>query len=287
MECENHPGTPASVRCVRCGKYLCKDCASTIDGRMYCENCAAAGPDPDSEFVLVRTEDLQIARAFTFFSEDERWWLKMLIGALFMLASVLVVPFFFVLGYQVALIRAVADGDDARLPEWDHLGRKFADGASVFLISLLYGLPMIIVLGAVVVLGVLAGRGTSSNAWQGLLIGIAFVGFAIGWLIVVAYTLLLRLAAPAIRGTFARTRSIHRSLQLGVIIGLVRTDFKAYLLVFAMTAFVTSTIAAAGAIACCVGLLFTTFYAIVVNAHLIGQLTRLNPIRGKTDGPAT
>jgi hypothetical protein len=283
MECENHPGTQAAVRCVRCGKYLCKECARTVEGRMYCENCAAAGPGFDDEFVLVRTEDLQIGRAFSFFTDDERWWLKMLIGSLFMLASVLVFPIFFVLGYQVALIRAVADGDDSRLPEWDHLGRKFADGASVFLISILYALPMLLVLGAVVVLGVLAGRGTSSNAWHGLLIGIAFVGFAIGWLVVVAYEVMLRLAAPGIRGTFARTGSIHRSLQLGVIIGLVRADFKAYLLVFAMT-FVTGAIAALGAVACCIGLLVTTFYAVVVNAHLIGQLARLNPLRGKTDG---
>ncbi|MHB8897026.1 MAG: DUF4013 domain-containing protein [Candidatus Geothermincolia bacterium] len=276
MECENHPGVEATARCTRCGRYLCSSCVRRVDGRIYCDNCVASCP-ADDENVLVRVEDLQIARAFTFLVEDPRWWLKMLIGALFMLASVLVVPYFFVLGYQVALIRAVAAGQDGSLPEWDDLGLKFKDGASIFLIGLVYALPMLIVMAAVVVLGVLVGAPSNSTA-HGLALGIAVIGFAVGWLLVVAYGLVLRLVSPAIIGIFARTGSIRDALQPGAVFGLVRCDVKAYLLVFLMTAFVTSTIAFLGVLACCIGLLVTTFYAVVVNGHLIGQLTRFNPV---------
>ena len=229
------------------------------------------------ENVLVRAEDLQISRALTFLLDDPRWWLKMLIGALFMLASILVVPYFFVLGYQIAIIRAVAAGNDAALPEWDDLGRKFKDGASVFLVGLVYGLPMYAALAAVVVLGIMVGT-PSGGSGHGFVMGIAFLGFALGWLIVVVYALLLRLVSPAFNGIYARTGSIRQALQPGLVIGLVKADFKAYLLVLLMTAFVTSTIAFVGVFACCLGMLVTTFYAAVVNAHLIGQLTRLNPV---------
>ena len=38
-----------------------------------------------------------------------------------------------------------------------------------------------------------------------------------------------------------------------------------------------------GLVACCIGVFVTTFYALLVNAHLIGQLTRLNPVGGEAD----
>lgn len=280
MECENHPGVQATSRCVRCGRYLCADCETRVDGRVFCQNCVMAG-SPDSEYVLVSAEKVQISRAFTYLVDDPRWWLKMLIGALFMLASILVVPFFFILGYQVAIVRQVASGYDRGLPEWDDLGRKFKDGASVFLVGFVYALPVLFVLAAVVLLGVVVGNPSGGTA-QGLVLGIAFLCFAIGWLVVVACALMLRLASPAIVGIFARTGSMRQALQAGAVIGLVRSDFKAYFLVFLMTAFVTSTIAFLGIFACCIGMLLTTFYAVVVNAHLIGQLTRLNPVGEST-----
>jgi len=231
----------------------------------------------DTEHVLVSAEDLQVSRAFTYLFDDPRWPIKVTIGALLTVASLLVVPFFFILGYQVAIVRSVAAGDDSVLPEWKGMGRKFADGASMFLITLVYSLPMLLVLGGVVVLGLLVG-GNPDAVRHAFTTGIALIGFIVGWLVVVAYGLLLRLASPAIMGTFAKSGSIRQSLQVGVMAGLIKVDLKAYLLVLLLTVFVTSTIAFLGFFACCIGVFLTTFYAAVVNAHLIGQLTRLNPV---------
>jgi hypothetical protein len=238
----------------------------------------AVGPGGE-EYALVRTEELQISRAFTFLIDDPRWWLKILIGALFVVASVLVVPYFFILGYQMAVIRAVAAGDDSVMPEWNDLGRKFKDGASLFLITFIYALPMLLVLALVVVLGILVGGGPTHSTVRGILLALAVIWFIIGWLFVTIYSLALRFASPAIYGTFANTASIRQTLQPGVVIGLVRADIKAYLLVFLMV-LATGAIAFVGFFALCIGVFFTVFYASVVNAHLIGQLTRLNPYTG-------
>jgi hypothetical protein len=106
------------------------------------------------------------------------------------------------------------------------------------------------------------------------------IGFIIGWLAVVVYSLVLRFASPAIYGIFTNTGSIRQTLQPGVVIGLVRADIKAYFLVFLISVFVTSTVAFLGLFALCIGVFFTTFYSSVVTAHLIGQLTRLNAYTG-------
>lgn len=246
---------------------------------MYCARCAPAAPADDT--VLVPVEDLQISRAFTYFADDPRWPVKVIIGSLFVLASVLIFPYFLVLGYQLEIVRNVARGEDCVLPEWVDLRGKFVEGASMFLIGLVYAAPLIVVMAAVTALGILAG-GTGSPA-RGFLNLLAVVGFLIGWLVVVVYAVALRLASPAIAGTFAKTASIRSTLQPGVIIGLITSDLKAYLLVLLLTVVVTSTIAFIGVLAFCIGVFLTTFYAALVNAHLIGQLTRLNPLPGGQD----
>lgn len=281
MECQYHPGVEPVARCSACGKYLCASCAHDRANRMYCVDCLPVNP-PDQVHVLVSVEDLQVSRAFTYVFDDPRWPVKVIIGALFMLASVLVVPFFFILGYQLEIVRRVAAGDDCTMPEWDGMGRKFTEGAAMFLIGLVYAIPVLIVIGAVTVLGLLVG-GNPDAVRHAITTGIALFGFIIGWLLVVIYGLLLRLASPAITGTYAKTRSISKSLQVGVVVGLIKADLKAYLLVLLLTVFVTSAIAFLGIFACCIGVLLTTFYAALVNAHLIGQLARLNPMCGSED----
>ncbi len=277
MRCESHPDVQATARCTRCGRYLCGSCARRVDGKTCCANCLAASP-ATGESILVPAEDLHISRAFTFMFDDPRWWIKTIVGALFVLASVLVVPLFFLLGYQVAVIRAVASGRDTELPEWDDLAGKFKDGASLFLTGLVYAAPMLVIMGIVLTLGILVGRTSPGGTGNGFLVALAFIFFTAGWLLAIAYGFLLRLASPAFAGVFARTGSVRQALQPGVLIGLIRADLKAYLLVWLITTLVTSTIAFMGVFACCIGILATVFYATVVNAHLIGQLTRLNPL---------
>ena len=165
-------------------------------------------------------------------------------------------------------------------PEWTNLARMFKEGASLFLIGLVYSIPVIIVAAGVSVLGLVVGQ-PGQGGLRGLLIGLAVVGFIIGWLAVVAYGVLLRLASPAIAGTYVKTGRIKRALQPGVIVGLVRADIKAYLLVFLITAFVTGTIAFLGVVACCIGVFATTFYALLVNAQNTSESAPRMPISVK------
>lgn len=72
---------------------------------------------------------------------------KTLIGALWWLFMPLFAPIFFMLGYQVRIVRDVIDGRDDELPEWNDLGEDFLAGVVVFAGTLLYYLPSVILTG--------------------------------------------------------------------------------------------------------------------------------------------
>ncbi|MBN1680239.1 MAG: DUF4013 domain-containing protein [Anaerolineae bacterium] len=64
----------------------------------------------------------------------------------------LMVPFGFItglmlLGYQLRIMRDVIDGRDDELPDWHHLGSDLVQGLVVFLGSLVYYVPVFILMG--------------------------------------------------------------------------------------------------------------------------------------------
>ena len=83
------------------------------------------------------------ARPFTFTFEDPRWVQKILLGGLFMIASVFIIGAFFLYGYLARLARNVIAGVQHPLPEWDDLGEFFSEGLRLFCVALIYTLPLI------------------------------------------------------------------------------------------------------------------------------------------------
>jgi hypothetical protein len=37
--CAGHPGSPAQFVCERCGDFMCRLCATPVEGRLYCPKC--------------------------------------------------------------------------------------------------------------------------------------------------------------------------------------------------------------------------------------------------------
>ena len=62
---------------------------------------------------------MDIAKAFTFVTEDERWVGKIGIAALITLLSFLIIPIPLLVGYMVGVVRNVKDGVVNPMPEWD------------------------------------------------------------------------------------------------------------------------------------------------------------------------
>ena len=87
-------------------------------------------------------------------------WGKVLILGIIIIASILIVPIFLVYGYLFRIIKATLAGLN-ELPEFDELGEMFVDGIKVFVVGIVYAIPVIIIAAIV---GHITGIGSSAGA---------------------------------------------------------------------------------------------------------------------------
>lgn len=71
-------------------------------------------------------------------------WGKVLILGVLMIASILIVPIFLVYGYIFRIIKATLAGVD-ELPDFDEIGDMFVDGLKIFVIAIVYAIPVYII----------------------------------------------------------------------------------------------------------------------------------------------
>lgn len=75
---------------------------------------------------------------------------SLLIGAVLSLLGFLIVPTILVAGYTLRVLATVRADPDAPLPEWDEWGDMLVDGLKAFVVSLVYGIGPLLLLGALV-----------------------------------------------------------------------------------------------------------------------------------------
>ena len=86
-------------------------------------------------------------------------WGKVLILGVIMIASVLIVPVFLLIGYLFRIIKATLAGLD-ELPEFDEIGEMFIDGLKVFVVGIVYSIPVIIIS---LIISAITGSSTSAS----------------------------------------------------------------------------------------------------------------------------
>jgi Protein of unknown function (DUF4013) len=85
-------------------------------------------------------------------------WGKVLILGIIMIASILIVPIFLFYGYIFRIIKATLAGID-ELPDFDEIGEMFVDGIKVFVVAIIYAIPVIIIS---LIIGAITGSSTST-----------------------------------------------------------------------------------------------------------------------------
>jgi hypothetical protein len=121
-------------------------------------------------------------------------WGKVLILGIITIASILIVPFFLLLGYMFRIIKATLAGID-ELPEFDEIGDMFVDGLKVFVVGFVYAIPVWILSA---IFGLVTG-GNSATAVTSLGTGyaLAFILGNIVFLIIAVIIGLIELMAIA------------------------------------------------------------------------------------------
>jgi hypothetical protein len=226
---------------------------------------------------------MDIARALTFITEDERWSEKLAIGVGIILVSGLLTPvligivgFLIIAGYAIRLLQNVRDGQPHPLPEWNQWSEDFGRGLKVVVVTLIWSLPVVVVIVPMILGGALADSGGDAAEVVGSLI--LFGGVCLAAI----YGLFVTLLTPGFTIAFARDEEIRSGLQLTEIWRWTQQNLGQILLVtilYLAGSFVLSLVAmVTGALLCMIGLVVTIplggLVTIFFQHHLYGQLAR-------------
>ncbi len=211
---------------------------------------------------------MDFGKAFSFVFEDEDWIKKIGVGGL--LSLIPIIGIFLVLGWGVEVTKRVIKGDTEVLPDWSDFGGYLTKGFLVFLVALVYFLPVILVQGCASGLPFMFGTTEQDPATTALWVVTAcFSCFTF------LYSLAAYLVLPAAIGRYADTGELGSAFKLGEIFKMVKENLGTYGLVL-LGGIVASLVASLGVIACVIGVLFTSVYSFAINGHLWGQAYKVS-----------
>lgn len=217
------------------------------------------GPQPDTyDFI----------RPFAYVFEDPRWVVKVLIGGLFFFAAFLLIGIFFLMGYFARLVRNVIAGVQYPLPEWDDLGEYFSEGLTLFCVSLVYTLPVVLL---AVLVAVPAGFISAADN-EGLKnLGGCVLGSV--WCLIVPIGFAMMFFIPGALLMAITKRRFGAAFEFREIWAFIRANIGNYLLAIVVY-LVARFLAGFGIILLCIGIVFTEFWAMCVTAYAFGEVYR-------------
>lgn len=226
---------------------------------------------------------MDVAKSFTYITEDDRWMGKLGMGVLISLISFLILPIFLLSGYLVGITRNVMNGEKRPLPEWDDLGTLFKDGISIFIASVVYTLPfwLLACVALVSTIG-FAGLGEATQISEDAIVAGIFATYGLVACLGLIFVLALFLISPAIVIQYVREGDLAACFRFGEVFAIVRDNIGdimiAGLTPFAAS-FVISILLGALNIIPCLGTIVSILlsfavgpFLTAVTGHLYGQI---------------
>jgi hypothetical protein len=241
---------------------------------------------------------MNLGKAFTYPFEDKLWASKLGIG---MAVSIVPILNFAWLGYMIDVMRGVVSGRAEPLPGWDNFGKKFMDGLILFLASLVYALPALILIGLpmlfMIVPAILSSNGNMQDVANAAAAAGSFVLLCLSCIFLI-YVLALSIIYPAIYVEYARQGTFASCFQFKVIFGRIGKNAGAF---FTAWGIYLATAIASGIVGGIVGTvigwipclgqlvalvvgLAIGVYTSLVFSHLFGQFST---IESSSNPPAT
>lgn len=215
---------------------------------------------------------MDIGKALTYVTEDERWITKLGIGAALAFFSFLIIPAFFLTGYMVNIAQNVMAGKERPLPEWEERGKLFMDGLNLFVAMLVYTLPFWLLTCCVVftTVGTSGLSEVSEDAVGALLSGSFLLACCVFFILIIV----LMFLAPAVTIHYARERSLGACFQFGKVIEIARDNIGDIVLTVVVSFGISMVLSLVGAIPFIGWLIILAgnVYVYAVLGHLYGQI---------------
>ncbi|GIV85967.1 MAG: hypothetical protein KatS3mg052_2974 [Candidatus Roseilinea sp.] len=228
---------------------------------------------------------IDIGRAVQHPTEDQNWLGKLGIGALIALVPILN---FALNGYTIEHLKNTLNGMDVPLPAWDNLGEKLVDGLKVFVVTLVFALPIVLLTCVIITVasgGFAALAGGTDQLGDAALVGVGALTIATSCLSAL-YGLFLAYLSPAIYIQYAKTKEIGACLRVGELFRIARANTVDYLTIFAIfigLAFALGLVVSVLNVIPCLGQILSLLiaflaapYLAVLLGHLCGQYARNN-----------
>ncbi len=209
---------------------------------------------------------MDFGKAFSFVFDDQDWIKKVAIAALVSLIPV--VGPLLLAGWGFEVTRRVIRGEVEPLPDFSDFGGTLANGFKIVVVGFVYMLPVILMQACSQ--GVLFAGQESADETLMTVLTISTICLSC---LTFLYAIAAGLVLPAAIGNVAATDELKAAFQFGEVVGLVRDNLGAYIIVL-LGGMVAGLVASLGVIACAIGVLFTGAYAAAINGHLTGQAYR-------------
>lgn len=203
---------------------------------------------------------MDFGKAFSFVFDDEEWIQKILIVAL--ISIIPIIGQLFLFGWALEIGKRVVEKDPNPLAGYDEFGEKLVLGLKGWVVSLVYAIPLIILIPiASVPPAILVD---TDAAWLGALLSTCFSCLAFLFIVV-----LLLIEPPALIA-MAASGEIGDAFKLGRLWEILKAGIGPFVIAI-LGAIVASFIGSLGVIVCFVGYFITYTYAAGVTAHLFAQ----------------
>lgn len=233
---------------------------------------------------------MDIGKAFTFIPKGEGWISKLAIGSVIALFSFLLLPIFFLIGYQLAVMRNVIKNVEHPLPAWENWGELFKEGGIIWVGQFIYALPLVLLSLCYQLIFLVPALGEGNTDLQNALGGIGVV-VSLAWsCILFLYSIGLAFITPALFIQYVRTGEFGSLFRVGEIIEIARENLVNILLVIVagFAAGIVLTIAVGITLITICGwiivLVAGTVWIMISTAHLYGQIAAKD--EGKLIDPA-
>ncbi len=232
---------------------------------------------------------MNVGEAIRFAFEDDQWIGKLLVGAV-----ISIIPLFggaVLTGYAIAVLRNVEAGNQRPLPTWDRLGEYFVDGLLFWVATLIYSIPLLILICPISLAWILPAAAGDNQDLTTILTSIAgLVSAGLGCLILL-YALALWVITPVLQIRFAETGTLGACLRFGEVFRFLFDHIGpiiiAQLLVWAVALVITTVLSGVigvlslvpicgWMVAALLGLVMVPVgvWLMVFAAHLYGQIAR-------------
>lgn len=225
-----------------------------------------------SEMSIPSRPAFDFLKPLAFVFEDKRWIEKMLFGALFALASILLIGIFFVYGYLARLVRNVVGGVEPALPEWTDLGDMFGEGFFLFLLTLIYMVPLWALLILIIPFSILGNVDSYAAEAAGA------IGSFLVMLVMVPLGFALAVWLPAALLHAAVKRDFRAGFEFRTIAAFIRNNALNYVLAY-LDWLVARMATPLGFLLCCVGVFATSFWSMCVGTYAFAQVYRIAETR--------